>query len=950
MNDPLLDEISNEAPKKDPDKTEISGTSPITSRLGENISSSTLGEQDKKEEGKGFEIEAKSYTAMTKNKFAKYSLNAPRLTKRFDPTEKFRQHLEEKELYKLEERYSGEIIELRKVQARPAGSSYLGTKSVGVLVHLCKPNGTLTRLIADSGSQITLISEELYSQIDSKPKKIQGCKINLVQVTGSTTIQGYIKLPIYFPTEDGPVKIEVEAYIVKGMSAPFILGNDFSDQYELSILRSDGECQLLLGRSLRTIEADSSVDSPKYLDEEGHSFSVRVREDLTSSFLRSKQHRRNKRLRIRTRRKEADEFVRSEQDLILPPSTCVKVKVRKEVFKNHPIIYAERLFSSNSYTNDIFAAPDSIITEDQPYLQVSNFSERPIRISSGQPLARLRDPEQYLDKDCNIDTQTKKEYEAYAALVRALTQEQGFSSAHDDFPHRKGDEPVEGGPKVAENPPEEINKSDLFSQVKLSPDLTKDQTNRLKRVIEKNESAFGLDGRLGNYPAKVKIRMKENAKPVSLPPFPQSPAKREVIDKQMDSWIQLGVIEPSVSPWGAPTFITYRNGKPRMVIDYRKLNKQVIPDEFPLPKQEDILQALTGSSWLTTLDALAGFTQLEMEEESKETTGFRSHHGLYQFRRLPFGYRNGPSVFQRVMQNVLAPYLWIFTLVYIDDIVIYSKTFDDHLVHIDHVLGAIAKAGITLSPPKCNFAFQSLILLGQKVSRLGMSTHKSKIDAILELQEPRNIKELRTFLGMMVYFSAYIPYYAWIVAPLFKLLRKGSIWKWESLEQESFDLSKKVLTNAPVRAYAMPGRGYRLYSDACDYGLGAILQQVQPTIIRDLRGTKLYEKLKEAHLAKKPIPNLVVSIGKDEKEKTPCDWAENFEDTMVEVERVIAYWSRTLKAAERNYSPTEREALALKEGLIKFQAYVEGEELCAITDHAALTWSRTFQNLERITG
>ncbi len=125
----------------------------------------------------------------------------------------------------------------------------------------------------------------------------------------------------------------------------------------------------------------------------------------------------------------------------------------------------------------------------------------------------------------------------------------------------------------------------------------------------------------------------QNAHPISLPPFgASSPEKRRVMDEQMDSWIQLEVIEPSKSPWGAPGFITYRNGKPRMVIDYRKLNDLVIPDEFPLPKQDDILQALTGCQWLSTLDALAGFTQLQVKPEDREKTAFRTHRGLYQFK------------------------------------------------------------------------------------------------------------------------------------------------------------------------------------------------------------------------------------------------------------------------------------------------------------------------------
>ncbi len=145
---------------------------------------------------------------------------------------------------------------------------------------------------------------------------------------------------------------------------------------------------------------------------------------------------------------------------------------------------------------------------------------------------------------------------------------------------------------------------------------------------------------------------------------------------------------------------------------------------------------------------------------------------------MPFGFRNGPAVFQRVMQQILAPYLWLFALVYIDDIVIFSKSFDEHVFHIDQVLSAIQASKITLSPSKCHFGYQSILLLGQKVSRLGLSTHKEKVDAIIDLDYPQNVHELQVFLGMMVYFSAYIPFYAWIVHPLFQLLKKENKWSW----------------------------------------------------------------------------------------------------------------------------------------------------------------------------
>jgi hypothetical protein len=194
-----------------------------------------------------------------------------------------------------------------------------------------------------------------------------------------------------------------------------------------------------------------------------------------------------------------------------------------------------------------------------------------------------------------------------------------------------------------------------------------------------------------------------------------------------------------------------------------------------------------------------------MEEEAREKTAFRSHRGLWQFKRMPFGLRNRPSIFQRIMQGVLAPHLWIFTLVYIDDIVVFSKSWEDHLVHLDRVLSTIAAAGITLEPKKCFVGYSSILLLGQKVSRLGLSMHKEKVAAIQELSRPSSILELQKFLGMINYFSAYIPYYAFVVKPLFSLLTKGARWEWKADHKIAFLQVKDALSAAPILGHPMQG-------------------------------------------------------------------------------------------------------------------------------------------------
>ncbi len=323
--------------------------------------------------------------------------------------------------------------------------------------------------------------------------------------------------------------------------------------------------------------------------------------------------------------------------------------------------------------DNVYAAPDSLISSEQPFLQIANFSDSPIRIFPGQVLGIAHNPKNWLDKE--TDQQEFKEAQlAHANFIKTIGDSM-LKPKNYTGPDEPNSDSVEGGPKTAETPDEPCESSRLLEAINLSPDLTAEQQAAIKNIVKENSQAFGLDGRLGHHDKTfVEINLKHEAQPISLPPFgSSSPEKRRVMDEQMDSWIQLSVIEPSKSPWGAPAFITYRGGKPRMVIDYRKLNDLVIPDEFPLPKQDDILQALTGSQWLSTLDALAGFTQIQVKPEDKDKTAFRTHRGLYQFKRMPFGFRNGPAVFQRVMQGVLAPFLWIFALVYIDDIVIFSR-------------------------------------------------------------------------------------------------------------------------------------------------------------------------------------------------------------------------------------------------------------------------------------
>ena len=202
------------------------------------------------------------------------------------------------------------------------------------------------------------------------------------------------------------------------------------------------------------------------------------------------------------------------------------------------------------------------------------------------------------------------------------------------------------GPKTAETLEVETwPLEDLEKIIDITEDVPLDIQEQAFKLIQQKAQAFGFNDRLGNHPAEAKVCLHEDTTPISMPMYTSSPAKRIVIDEQMDKWIKQDIIESSVSPWGAPIVITYHNGKPHFCVNYQKLNTLTIPDEFSLPWGAEIMQALSGSQVLLMLDTLSRFTQLSLAEEDKEKMAFQTHRGLYQFKRLPFGLCNRPSIF-----------------------------------------------------------------------------------------------------------------------------------------------------------------------------------------------------------------------------------------------------------------------------------------------------------------
>jgi hypothetical protein len=658
-------------------------------------------------------------------------------------------------------------VPLKPKRSPKPGDSAIGISVLSVRGQVGSLEDKELDLRLDSCADITLISEEHLRSLKTPPPVREGRKMNLAQLTdGGATIKGFTKLKVFMTSTTGDIlEMEAEAYVVKGMSVPILLGEDFQLNYELGVSRNIEDGTKILFKNT-PFEVDATGVEPFVGRTEAHTLAANLTTHAKGQS-KAKLHRRMKtRRRRRVLRNGAEgRTIRAAEDYRIRAQECRVVRVDGDFSEDKEWLVERNLLANSE--DSFFSVPNTLISARKPCVPVSNMSDCPRFIRKGEILGTLTDPQDYFDKPSS-----QKQYETmrkHTAMLSEIIQakagadedaaqpntpkpsnskqwKRGEPRVHTDFGSgvppseenaRKGihvrdaegrvpdgqgrlepdsEEAEDYGPKTAAMPDDTIYPSTEMEELLDVGSLPEHLKSKAWEMLRRRVKAFGFDGRLGHLKANAKIRLKEGSEPIAVPMYSSSPEKRCVIDAQLEKWFEQGVIEPSASPWSAPVVIAYRNGKPRFCVDYRKLNTMTIADEFPLPRQSEILQSLSGAQVLSSLDALSGFNQLDMAQEDVEKTAFRTHRGLAQFRRMPFGLRNGPSIFQRVMQGILSPYLWLFCLVYIDDIVVYSRSYEEHLEHLDKVLGAIEKAGVTLSPTKCHLFYSSILLLGHKVS------------------------------------------------------------------------------------------------------------------------------------------------------------------------------------------------------------------------------------------
>ncbi|KAJ9544925.1 hypothetical protein OSB04_024632 [Centaurea solstitialis] len=338
------------------------------------------------------------------------------------------------------------------------------------------------------------------------------------------------------------------------------------------------------------------------------------------------------------------------------------------------------------------------------------------------------------------------------------------------------------------------------------------------------------------------------AGPIAKSPYRLAPSEMQELSSQLQELLDKGFIRPSSSPWGAPVlFVKKKDGSFRMCIDYRELNKITIKNRYPLPRIDDLFDQLQGATYFSKIDLRSGYHQMRVREEDVAKTAFRTRYGHYEFLVMPFGLTNAPAVFMDLMNRVCRPYLDKFVIVFIDDILIYSQSKEDHEHHLRLILELLKAEKLYAKFSKCEFWIREVHFLGHVVNKEGIHVDPAKIEAIKKWEARKTPTEIRQFLGLAGYYRGFIANFSKIAQPLTTLTQKDKKFIWGEKQEEAFQMLKHKLCNAPILALPEGTDNFVVYCDASHQGLGCVLMQNEKVIAYASRQLKVHEKNYTTH-------------------------------------------------------------------------------------------------------
>jgi transposase InsO family protein len=523
----------------------------------------------------------------------------------------------------------------------------------------------------------------------------------------------------------------------------------------------------------------------------------------------------------------------------------------------------------------IVLIPTLVDGSQLPYVRIANLTDDDAVLNSRTPVAALRSVDSVEGENTNVQLEVSAE----EVIVKRQSVHVSSTTQESENWEQKLETKLQG------------------------MQCSEEEKHRLVEVLKRYPNVIPKDDLDVGYTDKELHRLRlTDQTPVTQPYRSIPPQDLQKVRDHIQGLLDKGVVQHSHSPYAAPIVVVKKkDGSIRLCVDYRKLNEKTVKDAYPLPRIQESFDALSGARYFSTLDLASGYHQISVAPEDQHKTAFVTPFGHYEFTRMPFGLTGAPATFQRLMNGVMSDFLFNFLLVYLDDLLIYSKSFEEHLLHLDRVLAKISRVGMKLNLEKCQLLRKTVDYLGHTISAEGVSCQTDKTEAVRNWPVPKTTKELRSFLGFASYYRRFVKGFSKIAGVLHHLANMQQSKRkpldlakhWKDVHQQAFDSLKDALTSNKVLAFADFSKPFILETDASFEGLGAILSQRQP-------------------------------------------------DGSV---RVVAYASRRLRPTEKNeanYSSFKLEMLALKWAVTEqFRSYLLGSQFEVFTDNNPLAHFQT---------
>ena len=711
--------------------------------------------------------------------------------------------------------------------------------------------GRPTQALLDTGSPVSIVSIDFLCQalieIDketkSKEERLKDVESKLKNPTISISKFGGGKVNILSQvTVDicrGSYQCRASVLVQKGSMLELLLGTDLLAKLGFDLVQSNlsGERSSLLGNPNPITTQSGITDSASPAEKEAEEVKPDDKSERESQNIKAGNQNVTVRL-LRAVRIPARH------------SQLAQAKVEKDK-DPHPMLFEAKMQSKEDQNIGVTTCVTEVGEDNKIVVSIENHGLQPVVLEEGYEIGQLEPIELVSDeaKACTLNATDEKPKQLELSKV---------------------------SPRVKK----------LLDQLDCEETLTETESGKLQDLIVKFSDVFALEpSELGHTDVVQHTIDTGTHQPIRQLPYRAPFSLRKRTEELIESMLKQGVIKNSNSPWASPVvLVAKRDGSTRFCVDYRKLNSITKLDSYPLPRVDDSLDLLANTAYFSSLDLASGYWQVAMAPDAQQKTAFCSHSGHYEFQVMPFGLCNAPATFQRLMETVLAGLAREKCIVYLDDILVIGRCYEEHLENLGEVFERMRQFGLRLKPSKCHLAKREVTYLGYNVSVNGISADPNKIEAVKRFPAPTDVSTLRSFLGLASYYRRFVPGFSKVAEPLFALTRKNASFKWNEACCKAFEQLKTLLTSAPLLIFPNFGKAFHLETDASALGLGAVLAQQNEA----------------GHVAP------------------------------------IAFASRTLQKHEKNYCSSELEALAVVWAVRHFRPYLYGHTCQLYTDHQAL--------------